>query len=76
MGTFLNLLFIPGGIAMIVYAEPIVRFFGKIDFAENYLPGGTYNAIKLIGLVISLLSFMYLVGGFEALGNSQFTRFF
>lgn len=59
----LALLLIPAGIAMIVYAEKIVNYTGKFDFAERwFLSGGTYTFIKLLGLGITILSFMWVTG--------------
>ncbi len=61
------LLLIPGGILMMVYAEKVVDFTGKFDFAERwFVSGGTYTFVKLMGLAMTILSFMYLVGGLDS----------
>ncbi len=63
---FLALMLIPTGIAMIVYTDKIVDFTGKFDFAESvFVGGGTYTFMKLLGLGLSILSFMYLIGGLD-----------
>lgn len=57
---------IPVGIAMIVYARNIVEYIGEIDFAERFfLQGGTYTFVKLFGLGLSILSFMWAMGGLQ-----------
>ena len=63
----LALLLIPGGILIMVYAKKVVDFTGKVEFAENWFGyGGTYTFVKLVGLAITILSFMYLVGGLDS----------
>ena len=60
------LLLIPAGILMMIYSEKVVNFTGKFDFAENWFTsGGTYTFVKLLGLAITILAFMYLVGGLD-----------
>ncbi len=76
MDKFIALLLIPGGILMIIYTKPIVDFTGRFDFAERwFLQGGTYTFIKLLGLGLAILSFMYLVGGLEAFIGSTVAPF-
>jgi hypothetical protein len=56
----------PLGIAMVIYAGKIVDFLGPIDFAESFFrTGGTYTFVKLLGIMVTLLSFAYLVGGLD-----------
>jgi len=51
---------------MIVYTKAVVDFTGRFDFAERwFLSGGTYTFIKLAGLAMSILSFMWLTGGLQ-----------
>jgi hypothetical protein len=55
---------IAAGFGMIIYAYPIVRTFGHMDWAEKYLgAAGSYTAWKLIGFAFILLSFRVLVNG-------------
>ena len=57
-------LLIPVGILMIVLSEKVVRFTGEFAFAERWFgAGGTYTYIKLLGLLIAVLAFMWIVGG-------------
>ncbi len=57
-------LLIPAGILMIIYSDRVVHFTGDIPFAERWIGGGgTYTFIKLLGLAITLLSFMWIAGG-------------
>lgn len=55
-----------GGLAIIRHAEPIVRNFGTMDWAEKHLgPGGTYSAWKLIGILVIIFGFLYAIGQFD-----------
>lgn len=55
-----------GGLAIIRSAEPIVRNFGTMDWAEKYLgAGGTYSAWKLFGVLVMIFGFLYAIGQFE-----------
>ena len=55
-----------GGLAIIRYAEPIVRTFGYMDWAEKHLgSGGTYSAWKLIGILVMVFGFLYAIGQFD-----------
>ncbi len=54
------------GLAIIIlkFTEPIVRMFGKMSWAEQYLGmGGTYTAWKLMAVVIIVGSLIYLTSG-------------
>lgn len=56
-----------GGILMIVYTKKVVDFTGHFDFAERwFVSGGTYTFIKLLGLAMSILAFMWMTGGLES----------
>jgi len=49
---------------MIIYSNRIVNFTGEIPFAEKWIGGGgTYTFIKLLGLAITILSFIWIAGG-------------
>jgi len=51
------------GLMIIRYREPIVRFFGKNEWAEKYLGmGGTYTMWILIALLIIVMALVWLVG--------------
>lgn len=59
----LGLIGIAGGVVAVVYARKLVESFGTMASAERYLgSGGTYTAIRLIGVFVALLSFLYMVG--------------
>jgi len=56
-----------GGIATIVYTKQVVDFTGRFDFAERwFLGGGTYTFMKLFGLSVAILSFMWMTGGLNS----------
>jgi hypothetical protein len=68
---------IPAGIAVIIYADKIVDFVGTVDIAEKIFgAGGTYPFVKVMGLVISILAFMWVTGGLQGVLNATFGRFF
>jgi hypothetical protein len=57
---------IPAGILMIVYAEKVGSFTGEISFGEKIFGGGgTYTLIKVVGLLLSVFAFMWIVGGLD-----------
>ncbi len=59
------------GLAVMRYAEPIVRTFGRMDWAEKALgAGGTYTAWKLIGVLVIIVGFLYAIGQFEIVPGS------
>lgn len=69
-------LLIPAGILMVIYTEKIVDFTGDIEFAEKmFLSGGTYTFVKLLGVAITILSFMWIVGGLQPILKSVFGPF-
>jgi len=46
-------------------SEWLLSNFGRMDWAEDYLSteGGSRLGYKLIGLIIMIVSFLYLTGG-------------
>lgn len=57
---------VPAGLAMLYYKVQIKDFLGKIGWAETYIGrGGTWDAIVIIGLLMSILSIMYMFGGLQ-----------
>ena len=51
-----------------IYREKIKRFVGDVPFAEKWFgPGGTYTAVLLLGLIVSVFSIMYMFGALQAL---------
>jgi hypothetical protein len=52
------------GLLMMIYSEPLTRFFGKAAWAEYRMStmGGTYFLWKIVGLVFIILGFLFLVG--------------
>jgi len=73
MNIFLKIaLFLLGsglGVLMMVYAEPLVRTFGKSAWAEEKMQtmGGSYFLWKMVGLVFIIISFLLLVGTLDFL---------
>ena len=56
---------LPLGLYLMIKAEPLVRLFGKNSWAERVMPGGSYTMWKLIGIVVIVLGFMFLMGGLD-----------
>jgi hypothetical protein len=51
------------GIAFVIYARDLVRWFGTNATMEKYLGvGGTYTGLRLLGLFTALVFFLYLTG--------------
>lgn len=67
----------PLGLIIVVYRERVKRFTGDFGFAESWFgPGGTYTAILIFGLIVSLGSLMYALGTLQALFITIFSPFF
>lgn len=67
MRIFAALLGIIAGFAIVRYAYPIKQQVGSMDWAEQIFgEGGTTTALQVIGLFISVCSFLYLTGTFDA----------
>lgn len=65
------------GIAVLRYREQIRDFLGNIDFAEEYLgQGGTWTFINIMGILIPVLSIMYMFGTLQSFFVDSFGRFF
>lgn len=51
------------GIIILRKTEPLVRLFGKNEWAEEHLGGGgTYTMWKIIGLLVIIAGLIYMVG--------------
>lgn len=54
------------GVALIKYAFQVTEMFGRVSWAEQHLRGGlagTYSLYKIIGVVVIILSLLYMFGG-------------
>jgi hypothetical protein len=62
---------IPLGFVMLKYNIQLKDFIGNIEWAERHLgSGGTYTLLKFIAILISVLSFLYMVGSLQVMiGN-------
>lgn len=68
---------IPLGFVILYYRVPIRDFIGNIGWAEKYLgTGGTWNAIVLIGLAVSIFSFLWMLGSVQVFFLNNFGVFF
>ena len=58
---------IGSGILMMMYTRQIKGMTGAWGWAEQHLGnGGTYTAIKLLGVCCIVFAFMYMSGGLES----------
>ena len=53
------------GLFFLIKTEPIVRFVGKADWAERIVPGGAYTLWKIIGLIVIILGFLFMMGALD-----------
>ena len=68
MRYFVGLIGFPLGMIIVVYRERVKRFTGDFGFAESWFgPGGTYTAILIFGLVLSIGCLMYMFGTLQDL---------
>lgn len=68
---------IPLGFLIILYREKIKDAIGAIGFAEKIFgQGGTWTAIPLIGLGISILSFLWMIGSLQSIFIDYLGPFF
>ncbi|MBU1148990.1 hypothetical protein KKI23_02760 [Patescibacteria group bacterium] len=75
MNYLFGIFFIIIGIFMIIGTEPIMRMFGRSDWAEQHMStyGGTRMYTKLIGLGLILLGFIFMGGWFGPLLRGIFS---
>jgi hypothetical protein len=60
---FYGIMGIVVGVALVVYARKLVEWFGTMATAERFFGfGGTYTALRIIGIFTSIISFLYMVG--------------
>lgn len=68
MRYLVGLIGFPLGIIIIVYRERVKNFTGDMAFAEKWFgQGGTYTAVLIFGLLVSIGSLMYMLGAFQSL---------
>jgi len=59
-------IFLLGGFALLRYTRQTKQLTGSWGWAEKYFGmGGTYTAIKLVGLIAIIFSFAYLTGDLQ-----------
>ncbi len=57
------LLFEGLGFLMIIKTDPIVKWVGRISFAEKYLgPAGTYAFLRILGGLSVIIGLLYITG--------------
>lgn len=77
MNLLIGIFGITLSIGLIKYREPVYRFIGKIDWAENYLgSGGTLSFLLLLGVFGFFISLTIMVGGGDLFFGKFFQTFF
>ena len=67
----------PLSFLMIIYRQKIKDFTGNIDFAEKYLgSGGTYTLILIIGVLLFIVTLMYVTGSLQSFMRTVFGPIF
>jgi len=74
MKYIITLVLVLIGFLIIWKSEQVFEMFGTSNWAEEHLHGGTRLFIKLIGLAIILLSFLYVTGIVESILVAVFVR--
>jgi len=65
------------GLAMLRYTRQFKMWTGNIGWAERFIGmGGTYTVLRLLGILLAIIAFLYLTGGLNNLVSSLFGRFF
>ncbi len=65
-----------GGLALIRYAEPIVRSVGHMDWAERtFGVGGSYTVWKIAGGLVMILGFLYAIGRLDIAPGAAIQQF-
>jgi len=75
MRIFFGIIFIVVGLLMMKYTVAITDYTGKLDFAEKYLKlglAGTYTWWRLVGLLIIILSLLWMTGNLSLSGTALF----
>ncbi|MCF7917383.1 hypothetical protein K9L27_00020 [Candidatus Gracilibacteria bacterium] len=69
-------LLVPAGVLIIIYSEKIGVLTGEIPFGEKIFgAGGTYTLIKIVGLLMSLFSIMWITGGLPEFLHGMLSKF-
>jgi hypothetical protein len=67
---FIFIIALVAGLYFLVKSEYIVRVIGHNAWAEKYLgAGGTYLMWKLLGILVIILGFLYLLGDLDSYVN-------
>ena len=77
MRLLIGLIGFPLGLVIVVYRERIKRYIGDMAFAEKWFgPGGTYTAVLIFGILVSIFSLMYGLGTLQTIISGIFSPFF
>jgi len=65
------------GLLLLKYREQVKDFFGNIDFADDIFgQGGTWTLINILGILIPILSIMWMFGTLQSFITNTFKQFF
>ncbi len=76
MKYLLGIIAIAVGLLSVIYTEWIVANFGKNDWAETHLGGGSRLMYKLVGIAIVFVSLIVMTGAAEQILLSTFGQLF
>jgi hypothetical protein len=61
------------GVGLLIKTDPLIRFIGRISFAEKVFgPTGTYTFLRLFGGLLMFGGLVYLTGTWQHMMNSIF----
>lgn len=74
---FFGLIGFPLSFLIIIYRSKIKDFTGSIGFAEKYFGmGGTYTLILLLGVIVFIITLLYVTGTLQSFMRTVFGPIF
>ncbi|MDD4351603.1 MAG: hypothetical protein PHU71_01300 [Candidatus Gracilibacteria bacterium] len=68
MNFFMGLIGVVAGFFYVKYSKNVADSLGRMSWAEKWLgAGGTYSFHKIVGIIIIVISFMWMTGTFQLL---------
>ena len=76
MRILLGIVFFVLGISMAKYSRKYVEMLGKWGWAERNFPGGSYGAVKIIGVLFAFAGMAHATNTLQPLLNAIFSIIF
>jgi len=64
------------GIGMAIKTTSFMRLFGRIEWFEQHLSGGSRVGYQMLGVIIILVGFLLLTGQFTEVAGGVFSKLF